>query len=107
MKAMSIKIDKNKCVGCKKCIEVCPGTLICKDEDGKAYIKYPKNCWGCTACLKECKFSAIEYYLGADIGGNGAKLKVLETIDTLDWIITHENNKNTTITTNRKESNKY
>ena len=25
---MSIIIDKNKCVGCKKCSVVCPGSLI-------------------------------------------------------------------------------
>ena len=42
---MSIIIDKNKCVGCKKCSVVCPGSLIKTDENNKAYIKYPKDCW--------------------------------------------------------------
>ena len=40
---MSIVIDKSKCIGCKKCRNVCPGSLIKTDENGKAYIKYPKN----------------------------------------------------------------
>lgn len=104
---MSIKIDKLKCVGCKKCIEACPGNLIYKDEAGKAYIKYEKDCWGCTACLKECKFAAIKYYLGADIGGNGAFLYVDEKNDDLDWHIVDKSGTETVIKTNRKESNKY
>ena len=39
---MSIKIDPLKCIGCTKCTQVCPGTLI-KMENKKAVIKYPKN----------------------------------------------------------------
>ena len=70
---MSIAIKKEKCAGCRKCTSVCPGSLIKTDEDGKAYIKYPRDCWGCASCLKECKFGAIEFYLGADIGGIGSK----------------------------------
>ena len=65
---MSIRIDQKKCVGCRKCSEVCPGTLIVM-EDKKAVMKYPKNCWGCVSCVKECKAGAIDFFLGADIGG--------------------------------------
>ena len=36
---MSIQINKLKCVGCGKCVEACPGNLIKKDTDGKAFIK--------------------------------------------------------------------
>lgn len=25
---MSIQIQENKCIGCRKCVEVCPGNLI-------------------------------------------------------------------------------
>ena len=69
---MSIIIDKEKCRKCGKCTQVCPGSLIKKDEDGKAFIKYPKDCWGCCSCIKECQFDAIGLYLGADIGGMGS-----------------------------------
>ena len=61
---MSIRIDQKKCVGCRKCSEVCPGTLIVM-EDKKAVMKYPKNCWGCVSCVKECKAGAIDFFLGA------------------------------------------
>ena len=50
---MSIAIDAKQCVGCGKCRMVCPGSLIHMNQDGKAFIKYPKDCWGCTSCLKE------------------------------------------------------
>ena len=39
---MSIRIDQKKCVGCRKCSEVCPGTLIVM-EGKKAVMKYPKT----------------------------------------------------------------
>ena len=71
---MSIQINKLKCVGCGKCIEACPGNLIKKDTDGKAFIKHVKDCWGCTSCLKECRFEAINFFLGADVGGKGSTL---------------------------------
>ena len=56
---MSIAIDKDKCRACGRCEKVCPGTLISADESGKAYMKYPKDCWGCSSCIKECRFGAI------------------------------------------------
>ncbi|MFR0781415.1 MAG: ferredoxin family protein [Coprococcus sp.] len=55
---------------------VCPGSLIGKNPDGTACMRYPKDCWGCSSCIKECKFGAIALYLGADIGGMGSKMTV-------------------------------
>lgn len=105
---MSIKIDVNKCVSCKRCINVCPGSLIEENESGKAFIKYPKDCWGCTACLKECKFKAIKYFLGADIGGNGSYMYVSqEDEEILNWHMVSPSEEETIIRTSRKESNKY
>lgn len=43
---MSIAINAKQCVGCGKCSMVCPGSLIHMNADGKAFIKYPKDCWG-------------------------------------------------------------
>lgn len=107
MNFMSIKIDTKKCVGCSKCIKVCPGSLIYKNEAGKAFIKYLQNCWGCTACLKECKNEAIKYYLGADIGGNGAYLYVVENGSELKWHMNSNDGRKIIVNTNTKESNKY
>ena len=75
---MSIVINQETCIGCKQCMQVCPGSLIKADDNGKAYIKYPKDCWGCVSCVKECKIDAIDFYLGADIGGMGSKMNVTQ-----------------------------
>lgn len=104
---MSISINKEKCVGCGKCSEVCPGSLIKLDDDRRAYIKYPKDCWGCTSCIKECKAYAISFFLGADIGGLGSKMHTESDGDILKWVIEKPDGTTSEISVNRRESNKY
>ena len=104
---MSIMIDKSKCIGCGKCCMVCPGSLIKKDGDNKAFIKYPKDGWGCTSCIKECPMHAISFYLGADIGGMGSKVHTEENGDILKWVIEKYDGTVSEIDIDRKESNKY
>lgn len=103
---MSIRINEQKCIGCKRCMEVCPGSLIVTKEK-KAYMKYPKDCWGCVSCVKECPVSAIDFFLGADIGGNGSTMNVKKEGEILHWIITRQNGEIMTIDINQKDSNKY
>jgi adenylylsulfate reductase subunit B len=103
---MSIAINHNKCVGCGRCVEVCPGNLI-RMIDGHAVIKREKDCWGCTSCLKECKTGAIAFFLGADMGGKGSVLSVEEHGDVRDWTVTAPDGTKKTIRINTKESNKY
>lgn len=104
---MSIKIDDKKCTGCGKCSKVCPGSLIYQNEENKSYIKYPRDCWGCTSCLKECSFGAISYYLGADMGGNGTYLYTKKENHFLHWHIVKADKKEEIITIDQQESNKY
>lgn len=103
---MSIRINKTSCIGCGKCTEVCPGTLISLIEH-KAVMKYPKDCWGCVSCVKECPVGAIEFFLGADIGGNGSVMTVKPEGDILHWIINKKDGSMTTIDVDRRSSNKY
>ncbi len=103
---MSIMIDSSKCTGCGKCGIVCPGSLI-SIVQRKAVIKYPKDCWGCTSCIKECPVHAVKFYLGADIGGQGCLVHTENDGDILKWIVTHPDGKTTEIDIDRKESNKY
>ena len=110
---MSIEIDKKKCVKCKKCFSVCPGSLIGPNKDGKASIKYPKDCWGCCSCVKECKVNAISLYLGADIGGRGSQMTVEQKVEKVDhtqmmhWEITESDKTVHAIDINPKASNQY
>lgn len=103
---MSIRINKDKCIGCGRCTKVCPGTLIALE--GKcACIKYPKDCWGCVSCVKECPVGAIDFFLGADIGGRGSTLHVEEEGDILHWHIHKYDGTEEIIDVDRKNANKY
>ena len=50
---------------------------------------------------------AIEFFLGADIGGNGSKMTVKEKGDILQWVVTKRDGSKEVININRKDSNKY
>ncbi len=104
---MSIRINKDECIGCGKCQQVCPGSLIKIGDDNKAYIKYPKDCWGCTSCIKECPVDALRFYLGADIGGKGSSLYTQKRGDILKWIVVKFDGSRIITDINTKESNKY
>ncbi|CAH2214604.1 4Fe-4S dicluster domain-containing protein [Tepidibacter aestuarii] len=104
---MSIRINRNKCISCSKCEKVCPGNLIQMNDKRKAEIKYKDQCWGCTACLKECGQKAIEFYLGEDIGGRGSYLTARVNETEVEWTITSPNDKKHVIVVNRKDANKY
>lgn len=104
---MSIQIDLTKCIACGKCSDACPGNLIKENDAKKAFIKYPQECWGCTACLKECPTGAIKYYLGADISGKGGYLYTKNQQGYLNWYIVSSTGKTHHIKIDKEESNKY
>lgn len=104
---MSIAINAGKCIGCGRCRIVCPGSLIKQDKNQKAYIKYPRDCWGCTSCVKECPVHAVSLYLGADIGGMGSMVHTEEDGSILKWIIEKADGTISEIDVDRRESNKY
>lgn len=103
---MSIRIYEEKCIGCGRCMEVCPGTLI-DMQDGHAVMAYPRDCWGCVSCVKECKAGAIAFFLGADIGGNGSTMHVTTKGDIMHWNIKKRDGTVTVIDVDRQSSNKY
>lgn len=104
---MSITIDKTTCTGCGKCREVCPGSLLYKTEEGKTCIRYPKDCWGCTSCIKECHVNAIKYYLGVDMGGKGSFLYTKQEGSLLHWIIVGPDGGERIITIDKSQANAY
>lgn len=104
---MSIRIRKNNCIGCGRCVEACPGNLIKLGTDGKAQIRHIRDCWGCTSCIKECPIQAIEFFLGADIGGKGSTMTVSRQGDISIWSLKKPDGEVTEIRVNGKDANKY
>lgn len=105
---MSIRIQDNKCIGCRRCIEVCPGNLIKWDAvESHAYMRRPKDCWGCTSCIKECPVNAIAFFLGVDMGGNGTELTVSEKDGISIWNFTASDGSSRQLEVNKRDANKY
>lgn len=104
---MSIAIKQDKCIGCGRCVEACPGNLIKMNAKGKAEQRHPKDCWGCTACLKACPTGAIAFFLGADIGGRGATLSYKKQGDAVRWTVTRRDGTQETIGLDAKQANQY
>lgn len=52
-------IDKEKCIGCGTCVDVCPVSAISLNDEGKAQIDQEK-CIKCGTCEAVCPVMAIE-----------------------------------------------
>ena len=54
-------IQKNKCVGCMTCADICPSDVYGLQEKGigVTVIRYPDECWHCNACVRDCLAKAI------------------------------------------------
>lgn len=78
-----------------------------QEKDGTAVMKYPKDCWGCASCIKECKFGAVALYLGTELGGRGGKMTVSEKGSFLIWRVKKTDGTIEEIAVDKRESNQY
>ncbi|MBP5553563.1 MAG: 4Fe-4S binding protein [Lachnospiraceae bacterium] len=104
---MGAVTDRAKCIGCGRCIDVCPGNVIRKDEQGKAYLKYESDCWSCAACVKECPMKAIYLRLPPEYGGTGADMYARKNKNITTWEIVRADGEVIRYTTDTEEANKY
>jgi NAD-dependent dihydropyrimidine dehydrogenase PreA subunit len=50
-----IRINHAKCIGCKRCYEMCPPDVFEFDDHSKLLrVAYPEECWFCGTCIFEC-----------------------------------------------------
>jgi adenylylsulfate reductase subunit B len=104
---MSIEIRREACVGCGQCADICPGSLILIDSEGKPVIPNPERCWGCASCVKECPTLAIEFFLGEDMGGKGGRMSVRRENSLLYWNIVKPDGSLETITVDSSDPSMY
>lgn len=52
-------VNKDKCIGCGTCVDVCPVNAITLNDEGKAQIDQEK-CIKCGTCEAVCPVMAIE-----------------------------------------------
>ncbi|MBP1608814.1 MAG: 4Fe-4S ferredoxin iron-sulfur binding domain protein [Acidobacteria bacterium] len=61
---MTIKIDYRRCIGCKKCYDICPQDVFVLDEQTEMpKFEYEEECWFCGICWMECPKRAIDITL--------------------------------------------
>ncbi len=58
--AKTIKIDRDKCIGCGKCVNACSNNVI-ELKNGKAEVTGPLHCDGLGVCIGQCPVDAIEF----------------------------------------------
>lgn len=58
---VKVKIDSNKCTGCKTCVEICPmGVFEMDEKTKKSVAKRASECIACRACEVQCPAGAIK-----------------------------------------------
>lgn len=103
---MSIRLETEKCIGCGRCADVCPGNLLFLEE-GRAQLHDARDCWGCTACVKACPRAAICYTLEASLGGAGGRLYAEDRQETLTWVLRLADGEEQRITVEKHQANDY
>ena len=60
----TLTFDSEKCIGCGRCVEVCPHGVFDIIDDNKAQIIDKDLCMECGACVMNCPAEAIEVNAG-------------------------------------------
>lgn len=57
---VTLKLDREKCTGCRVCLDVCPHSVFRIAADKRAEIVDLGACMECGACSKNCAWGAID-----------------------------------------------
>ncbi len=56
----TIKIEKESCIKCGKCAQVCPSGIMVKDQSSKEInLIHPEHCIGCGHCVDVCPTDSV------------------------------------------------
>jgi NAD-dependent dihydropyrimidine dehydrogenase PreA subunit len=59
----SLLYNREKCIGCRRCVEVCPHGVFIMEEK-RAAITDKDLCMECGACATNCEYDAISVNAG-------------------------------------------
>jgi NAD-dependent dihydropyrimidine dehydrogenase PreA subunit len=54
-----LSCDRDACIGCRNCVELCPLGLWEMDGEKKARLAREQDCTACRACITQCRSGAI------------------------------------------------
>ena len=60
---VTLDLNPDKCIGCGRCLEVCPHGVFQLDA-GKVRIQDRDGCMECGACAKNCPVAAVSVKAG-------------------------------------------
>ena len=60
---VTLTLDADKCIGCGRCLQVCPHAVFSMQE-GKAFIGDRDACMECGACARNCPVDVITVAAG-------------------------------------------
>ena len=55
-----LTLDRDKCIGCRNCTEVCPQGVWNIDSEKRAVLAHREKCTACRACIVQCEGNAIQ-----------------------------------------------
>ncbi|MDQ2085812.1 4Fe-4S binding protein [Herbivorax sp. ANBcel31] len=56
----TVKVDEEKCIGCKLCILTCPEANVIKLTENNKVCIDTNRCKGCFLCVSVCPKKALE-----------------------------------------------
>ncbi len=59
----TLELDEERCIGCRRCLEVCPHGVFAI-RDGRARIIDRDACIECGACARNCPVSTVRVDAG-------------------------------------------
>jgi NAD-dependent dihydropyrimidine dehydrogenase PreA subunit len=61
----TLKLETETCIGCGRCLEVCPHQVFALEENKAVLVRFD-DCMECGACAMNCPVSAI--FVDAGVG---------------------------------------
>lgn len=62
-KIIKVSVDANKCRHCRRCVEVCPASVLGWTEERMPRLQHASQCIGCGHCMDVCESGALHHSL--------------------------------------------